>query len=604
MNKPWHDFIDADIRRILTEKLQFPHMALVQSVTLPIMMDRSKDVCVEACTGSGKSLAFIIPILQHLIHKQKTDRSYNKHYTGALILSPTRELTQQLAGWIDKFLVNEPLGQRIQSWTLVGGRNSAYDVQRYQKEGANLIVSTPGRLNEVLDRCPLLATQLKKSLDLLVLDEADLLLQMGFESTLNKIFAYLPKQRRTCLFSATLTKRVDMLIRVGMRNPVRIEVKSKNPTQSTSKGVPKSPKSSASDSSDQSGAHLNHAATESLLSTGLHISPFLTNYEVIIPTCMYKLPFLIHFLNQHPTTKVLVFVATCAQVNLYSHLIRPQVDEQMQLMTLHRKVRQKRTAIFEQFQQCTSGCALLCTDVMSRGIDIPKIDWVVNFDLPNDLQTFIHRSGRSGHCVGVQGNSLTVCLPHEHAFVELCQRNQISFQSFDCDFASLDESRDLLVAEMKQRARTDALFYQSVMKAFVSFLRTYSTKNIISATLFAALDVADLANSYALLKIPHMPELSGKLKGIATRLQIDDGDAQIAKDHKKVLDARKPGKVVTEQQQKRKLLGKKIKKMKGDKRRDFVRQLEFDELQSDVRMLKKAKRKKISEQELEEHLGI
>jgi len=398
MNLNWCDKLDPCLIKIVKNEFRHYQMTIVQSAAIPIILD-NKDVCVEACTGSGKSLTFILPALQLLINKFNQDKqTFNKHTTSVLIVSPTRELTNQLFKLIKQFLSIEPLKSMFNCLLLVGGKNVVFDVQSFKKNGGNIILTTPGRFLEVKDRSDLFAKQIKESLELLILDEADMLLQLGFQDSLNKIFDFLPKQRRTGLFSATMTKRIDMLIKVGLRNPVRIEIKEKRNQASSSKQI------------DDEDLNLDEKASQSVESTGLQISPYLENNYLIVPSLKYKLPFLVDFINKNADKKIIVFFATCSQINFYSLSIKEHLDEQVQLLCLHRKLDYRRQKVFNLFKDNQTGVVLFCTDVMSRGIDIPKVDWVINFDLPNDLQTFIHRSGRSGHCIGVQGRSLTICL--------------------------------------------------------------------------------------------------------------------------------------------------------------------------------------------------
>lgn len=200
MNLIWCNKLDSFLIDIVKKELNHDQMTIVQSAVIPIILD-NKDVCVEACTGSGKSLTFILPALQLLINKFNRDkRSFNKHTTSILIISPTRELTNQLYKLIKQLLSIEPLKSMFSCLLLIGGKNPVFDVQNFKKNGGNLILTTPGRFLEIKDRSDLFAKQIKECLELLILDEADMLLQLGFQDSLNKIFDFLPKQRRTGRF--------------------------------------------------------------------------------------------------------------------------------------------------------------------------------------------------------------------------------------------------------------------------------------------------------------------------------------------------------------------------------------------------------------------
>lgn len=298
MNLDWCSRLDPRLIEIVKNELNHHQMTIVQSAAIPIILD-NKDVCVEACTGSGKSLTFILPALQMLINRFNRDkRSFSKHTASVLIVSPTRELTNQLYKLIKQILRVEPLSSMFSCLLLVGGKNPVFDVQSFKKNGGNLILTTPGRFLEVKDRSDLFAKQIKDCLELLVLDEADMLLQLGFQDSLNKIFDFLPKQRRTGLFSATMTKRIDMLIKVGLRNPVRIEIKEKrNQLQSTDQLSAKPEKTAnrldrakASSSSArrtnceevEEKMNLDENASQSVESTGLQISPYLQDRKSVV----------------------------------------------------------------------------------------------------------------------------------------------------------------------------------------------------------------------------------------------------------------------------------------------------------------------------------
>ena len=604
MDLDWCSKLDACLIEIVKNEFDHQQMTIVQSAAIPILLD-NKDVCVEACTGSGKSLTFILPALQLLINQFSQDkRNFNKHTTSVLIISPTRELTNQLYKLIQQFLSIEPLKSMFSCLLLVGGKNSVFDVQSFKKNGGNIILSTPGRFLEVKDRSDLFARQIKDCLELLVLDEADMLLQLGFQDSLNKIFDFLPKQRRTGLFSATMTKRIDMLIKVGLRNPVRIEIKEKKGAQLKASSNLQSKTDLNKDDND---LNLDEMASQSIESTGLQISPYLENNYLIVPSLKYKLPFLIDFINKNPEKKMIVFFATCSQINFYSLSIKEHLDEQIQLLCLHRKLDYRRQKVFNLFKDTQSGCVLFCTDVMSRGIDIPKVDWVINYDLPNDLQTFIHRSGRSGHCVGVQGRALTICLNSEFKFIELCGQKSMLISNYQTnykfEFSEIEQLKSDLNCTMKERTRLESKFFELGLKAFVSFIRTYSSKNILSNQLFKDLDIMDTINAFCLIKIPQMPELNGKLKGNMDRFEIDESDSLIAKDFKQQLLSQNSSRSSRGDRKKefeeRRQLRKKLKKMKFKKRKEFLSKIEMDELNADYSRIRKVKRNKLSENDLD-----
>ena len=174
-----------------------------QASSIPLFLQR-KDVAAEAVTGSGKTLAFLIPILEILMGLESP---LGKHQIGALILSPTRELASQISEVLSEFLGRIP---SLSQLLLIGGSNINADMEKFQEEGGNIIIGTPGRIEDLLmgkthAKTATFASAIK-TLEVLVLDEGDRLLSLGFERSISTILSFLPKQRRTGLFSATQTK--------------------------------------------------------------------------------------------------------------------------------------------------------------------------------------------------------------------------------------------------------------------------------------------------------------------------------------------------------------------------------------------------------------
>ncbi|KAG8967007.1 ATP-dependent rRNA helicase spb4 [Tulasnella sp. 425] len=234
----------------VVNSMGFAQMTPVQASVIPLFM-KNKDVIVEAVTGSGKTLAFVIPIIERLIRRKKL----KKNEVGALIISPTRELATQIHSIFTLFLNSQPSlisppsppapSSSDQSPSrpvtpppppapeypppllLISGQESSNqnDVVRFLETGADIVVGTPGRIEEFLLSARGRKAVDVKSIEVLVLDEADRLLDLGFSQSLTAILGHLPKQRRTGLFSATMTEGLSEIVRVGLRNPVRVVVK-------------------------------------------------------------------------------------------------------------------------------------------------------------------------------------------------------------------------------------------------------------------------------------------------------------------------------------------------------------------------------------------
>lgn len=453
---PLCDFI---IRTL--ENLEFTHMTPVQASCIPLLL-QNKDVAAEAVTGSGKTLAFLIPLLQRMY---KRPEKWGKFEVGGLILSPTRELAVQTSEVLSKFLecMDEPLVQAL----VIGGTDISEEIERLSTQSSHIIIATPGRFEDILDRgCPLLHKALK-SLEMLVLDEADRLLDLGFEKSLNAILAYLPKQRRTSLFSATQTRQLKLLVRSGLRNPVIVSVKQNN--------------------------------CNTAISTPKELKNF---YKICQPN--EKLVYTMKFLEHHgPNDKYIVFFLTCACVEYFSSLLIKLLPD-FQFFPLHGKMKKKRQKILNKFRETNNG-VLLCTDIMERGIDIPDVNWVVQYDPPTSVSAFVHRCGRTAR-IGHMGSALTLLMPNEDAYVEFIQRNQKVFLE---EYENIDCLQEIeRVSEVAKNLQLDdRAYFDKANQAFVSYLRAYKNHECNFILRDKDLNFSGLATSFGLLRLPKMPEL-------------------------------------------------------------------------------------------------
>ena len=339
MEAEWDRALLSKATLATLERLQFRQMTPVQAATIPLFFQR-KDVAAEAVTGSGKTLAFLIPVLETLY---RLSSPLNKHQIGALIVSPTRELAAQISEVLEEFLKDSDGNLSFQLF--IGGTKVEKDIERFEERGGNIVIGTPGRLEDLLLGKSVGITQGLnkfvsglKSVEMLILDEADRLLSLGFEAALNTILGFCPKQRRTGLFSATQTSEVSSLIRAGLRNPAVVVVK-------------------------------DGARPESNQRTPSSLENFY-----LVCTAKTKLSTLLDLLKSRQSEKVMVFAATCACVDYFSLLLKHILGAQASLFSIHGKMKKKRQKIFNQFRKSKSG-VLICTDVMARGVDIPDVDW-------------------------------------------------------------------------------------------------------------------------------------------------------------------------------------------------------------------------------------
>jgi ATP-dependent RNA helicase DDX55/SPB4 len=471
----------------------FVKMTPVQASTIPLFMG-NKDVVVEAVTGSGKTLSFLIPVIEKLLRQGDPQK---KHHVGAIIISPTRELASQ----IHSVLVNllgfhpssaaalkppdededgEPLPRlesdvpKILPQLFVGGSQTPkQDLARFLKESPNVLIGTPGRLLEILSSSRVHCTQ--SSFEALVMDEADRLLDLGFKEDIQKILSQLPKQRRTGLFSASVSEAVDQLIRVGLRNPVRISVKVKSSTGALDKRTPVS----------------------------LQMS-----YAITKPS--QKLPAIRQLLgNMDPMPqKSIVYVSTCAAVDYFQHIL-PELIPNFTIVPLHGKhlpkVREKN---FNRFLESVSPTVLLTTDVAARGLDIPMVDLVVQLDPPSDPKAFLHRCGRAGRA-GRRGLAVCFITPgREEEYIPFLAVRKTPVALLDEPKISVsEEDAATTTSRIRELAMQDRGLYDKAQKAFVSWVRSYSKHQASSIFRVNELDWLDLANAWGLLRMPKMPEL-------------------------------------------------------------------------------------------------
>lgn len=205
--------------RNAVDSMGFEKMTPVQASTIPLFM-KNKDVVVEAVTGSGKTLAFLLPVLEKLVRKEE---SFPVNHIGSLIVSPTRELAMQIYHVYETIMkMSEQTNKNLRAQLVIGGMMTVqHDIEKFNQLSPSIIIGTPGRINELFS----LSVVKTKEFEMLVMDEADRLLDMGFSSEIESIIKKLPKQRRTGLFSATMTDAIDKLIKTGLRNPVKIVVR-------------------------------------------------------------------------------------------------------------------------------------------------------------------------------------------------------------------------------------------------------------------------------------------------------------------------------------------------------------------------------------------
>ena len=392
---------------------KYQEMTEIQQASLPASLAK-KDVLGAAKTGSGKTLAFLIPVLEIL---------YRKYWTqfdglGALIISPTRELACQI------FEVLKKIGKfhELSAGLVIGGKSLKEEQELISR--MNILIGTPGRLLQHMDQT---AGFHCDNLQLLILDEADRILDMGFEKTMNAIIQNLPKERQTLLFSATQTKSVRDLARLSLTEPEYIAVHEKAEYSTPSK---------------------------------------LKQYYIVCEL-QGKLDLLYSFLKKHLQNKILIFVSSCKQVRYVYESFR-RMRPGISWMCLHGKQKQhSRLGIFEEFSRMKHA-ALLCTDVAGRGLDFPAVDWVLQLDCPEDGETYIHRVGRTARYEAL-GNGLLILDPsEEEGMLEVLRQKKVPIQKTTFIPPAGLSIRKQLAAFCSQDPELKYL----AQKAFISYVRS------------------------------------------------------------------------------------------------------------------------------------
>jgi ATP-dependent RNA helicase DDX55/SPB4 len=430
---------------------------------------------------------------------------------GAIIISPTRELATQIHTVLSSLLkfhapsaaLLEPDDEdsdmedadappkptfppgtlrAIPQLLLGGSVTPAQDLSAFLKRSPNILIGTPGRLLELLRsphvHCP------QSSFDALVMDEADRLLDLGFKEDLQKIISRLPKQRRTGLFSASMSEAVDQLIRVGLRNPVRIAVKVK------ARAAP-------------NGSGEDGKIEDKRTPASLQMSYLVTPASHKIPAMKQILAAL-----QPQPQKSILYLATCFSVDYFQHVL-PEVLQGYAIIPLHGKHPDKvRRKNFNKFVDSVTPSILLTTDVAARGLDIPSVDLVFQLDPPSDPKTFIHRCGRAGRA-GRRGLAVTLLTPgREEDYVEFLQVRQTPISPLtSLEIKVTPQQAEATTAKIRNLVRKDRALFDKAQRGFVSWVRAYSKHTASSIFPVAFLDWKELGDAWGLLTLPAMPEL-------------------------------------------------------------------------------------------------
>ncbi|EER33858.1 ATP-dependent rRNA helicase SPB4 [Candida tropicalis MYA-3404] len=464
----------------------YPTMTPVQASTIPLLSG-NKDVVVEAVTGSGKTLSYVIPVLQKIstrLYKKDDDgdlpEKVKRGHMLSIVLAPTRELANQIQSVFDNVLQYLPSDYKsINTQLLVGSMGTVReDIDNFLKNQPQILIGTPGRILDFL------GSQYVKtnSLEIAILDEADKLLDCSFETDVVNILRKLPKQRRTGLFSATLSSAGDTIFRTGMNNPVKVQVKSKNSL----------------------GEQVN--APKSLQLSYIMIQP------------EFKITTLLDMLSKYQYKKAIVYFPTCTSVKHFYQIFSKipfnkndnDEEEDLKFFSLHGQLNTKaRLRTLEKFTEGdanTNKCVLMATDVAARGIDIPDVDLVIQIDPPTDPDVFLHRCGRTGRANKV-GRAILMLNEdsQEEDYIGFMQVKGINLN--EMKRSNIDQKdHDLFQKKLREYMLEDRARHELGVKSYVGFIRYYSKHIASSIFRMASLDYLAVAKMYGLLRLPKMPE--------------------------------------------------------------------------------------------------
>ncbi|CEH13223.1 ATP-dependent RNA helicase [Ceraceosorus bombacis] len=580
----------------------FRSMTPVQAASINALLFH-KDAIVEAPTGSGKTLAYLLPMLtmleasgqlqntpstskdgQQVFAATPSTSSHVKSELAGLVICPTRELAAQVHRVLVDLLAfrssphdqsdgpDEASETHIERQTdqeeqqepteaeekdrlntqsqygallVVGGASrSEDDYRRFRNDACRIVVGTPGRVLELVER----KTVDTKSLELVVLDEGDRLMDAGFSHDVEGILNYLPKQRRSALFSATMTDAITRLASLGLRNPARIVVTVKSSNVSDGGGQSRAP------------AALSNFFTVSEPHARLWDFVNLLRLETIEDASGHDAS----------ARKVIVYFATCAQVDYFYKVLR-DLDHLrgLQLYSLHgQQTPSRRSATFEAFVksnpiglagtslqdfdapsaqqggevrrsrskkkkrssasvlQLPIASVMMCTDVAARGLDLPDVDLVIQFDAPIDPKVYAHRAGRTARA-GKAGRAVVMLeagRPEEFPLVMAARKLPmeryprllpLKLPPASHVYAPTSQAladAESLSAAIRSMCLSDREIYELSVRAFVSFVRAYSKHELSYVFRAKDMDLGAVAKCFGLIRMPKMPEVQDDLK--------------------------------------------------------------------------------------------
>ncbi|CAL9771661.1 unnamed protein product [Musa acuminata subsp. burmannicoides] len=351
----------------------YERMTQVQEATLPLIL-KGKDVLAKAKTGTGKTVAFLLPAIEVVSKLPPVERDQRRPPINVLVVCPTRELADQAAAEANQLLKYHPsIGVQV----VMGGTRLALEQKRMQTNPCQILVATPGRLRDHIENTPGFATRLM-GVKVLVLDEADRLLDMGFRKDIEKIVAAVPKQRQTLLFSATVPDEVRQICYIAMKRDLEFVNTVGEGTEETHSQVKQ--------------MHL--------------VAPLEKQFSIL-----YNI--LTEHISGNVDYKVIVFCTTAMATKLVADLLS---ELKLNVREIHsRKPQSYRTRVSKEFKE-SKGLILVSSDVSARGVDYPNVTLVIQLGVPADREQYIHRLGRTGR-KGQEGTGILMLAPWEDFFL-------------------------------------------------------------------------------------------------------------------------------------------------------------------------------------------
>jgi ATP-dependent RNA helicase DDX10/DBP4 len=423
----------------------------IQARAIPLAL-KGDDILGAAKTGSGKTLAFLVPVLEKLYRAKWTE--YDG--LGALIISPTRELAVQI------FEVLRKIGRHhsFSAGLVIGGKSLREEAQRLGR--MNILVCTPGRMLQHLDQTAGVDVD---NLQVLVLDEADRIMDMGFQSDVDALVEHLPKTRQTMLFSATQSKKVSDLARLSLKDPSYVSV---------------------------------HEAAASATPSNLE-------QHYIVTPLPEKLDTLFGFIKSNLKSKMIVFLSSGKQVRFLYESFR-NMQPGIPLLHLHGRQKQMaRLEITRRFSAAKHSC-LFATDVVARGVDFPAVDWVIQVDCPEDSDTYIHRVGRTARYESNGRAVLFLDPSEEEAMLSRLAQKKVPIQKVHVR----EKKKKSITNELQNMCFQRPDLKYLAQKAFISYTRSIHLQKDKEVFQFDSMDLDGFAASLGLAGAPQIKFQKGE----------------------------------------------------------------------------------------------